>query len=639
MGSRPSLGPAPRGKRAPLVGAHLARLFGGPLHRVRALGRSLLGAPSTARPDPPLARAINCVRGPCYVEERDAVARVARALVAPVELAQVAQTVVEQGGKTLGVDSVALWLADEEAQELRLIAQYGFTPPRAADFERIPYSAGLLTTRAATSGQIQEIEDVRAAGPELKVSRTIAAQDATRSILAVPLHARGRLVGVMTCTRKEPHRYSEGERGLAITLADLFAAAIERAQLAQAREDSVLRRLQSVLDGIGRITAPAEASLEGVLREIATVARDLVAARYAALLLCNEDGTLDLFIPVGMTDEEIRALGPYPQGHGLLGALLRECHPIRLKNLRDDPRSVGFPPNHPAMTSLLGVAIRYQGKLLGGLYLADRLDGDEFTEEDCRAIEMLAAHAAVAIENARLYGKVRDALRLREEFLSAAAHELKTPVTALRGYAQILRGLPDNGSPLERQAREAIHHSSERIARLIHGLLEVSALDAGRLRLHRTTFDLTELAREVIADVQFAAPRHRLRLCSPGPAVVFADRDRIAEVLAGLLDNAVKFSPRDEVIDLTIDAASPPHGREVVVGVHDHGAGIPADRQPHVFEPLYEPQPSGAPGYVGIVGLGLYLGKRIVEEHGGRIWFETGDGKGTTFRVALPAAR
>jgi signal transduction histidine kinase len=152
-----------------------------------------------------------------------------------------------------------------------------------------------------------------------------------------------------------------------------------------------------------------------VLERIVNIARDLVDARYAALAVAGPPGTLVQFKVSGMSEEEVARIEHLPQGKGLLGYLLiPEAKPIRMSDLGEHPFAAGFPEGHPVMTSFLGVPIISRGELLGSLYLTDKQGADEFSTEDERLIEMLSAHAAVAIENARLYQQVRRLAVLEE---------------------------------------------------------------------------------------------------------------------------------------------------------------------------------------------------------------------------------
>jgi signal transduction histidine kinase len=148
----------------------------------------------------------------------------------------------------------------------------------------------------------------------------------------------------------------------------------------------------------------SELSLGAVLQRIVELAVDLTGARYGALGVLSPDGrSIQDFLTVGITPKERAALGDPPTGHGLLGALTREARPLRIPDIGADPRSVGFPPNHPPMTSLLGARIIGRGTVFGNIYLTDKQGAEMFDEEDERILVVLATQAAIAVENARLY--------------------------------------------------------------------------------------------------------------------------------------------------------------------------------------------------------------------------------------------
>ena len=152
------------------------------------------------------------------------------------------------------------------------------------------------------------------------------------------------------------------------------------------------------------IALSSELSLDALLQKLVETAATLAGARYAALGVLDPSGTrLERFITTGIDDETRAEIGDLPSGRGILGVLIREARPLRLHDLGDDPRSVGFPPGHPPMRSFLGVPVALRGVQYGNLYLTEKADGADFTEDDEVAVEMLASQAAVAIENARLY--------------------------------------------------------------------------------------------------------------------------------------------------------------------------------------------------------------------------------------------
>ncbi len=164
--------------------------------------------------------------------------------------------------------------------------------------------------------------------------------------------------------------------------------------------DRVEAKLNALSEAVAALTT--DLSLDRVLRRLAEIAAQLVNARYAALGVPDGKGGLQQFFTYGMTEEQIDRMDHYPLGRGLLGLLLTETEPIRLDDMRHDPRSIGFCANHPVMTSFLGVPLISKGKHLGSLYLSDRLDDKPFNEDDERMITLLAGHAAIAIENANL---------------------------------------------------------------------------------------------------------------------------------------------------------------------------------------------------------------------------------------------
>ena len=150
----------------------------------------------------------------------------------------------------------------------------------------------------------------------------------------------------------------------------------------------------------------SELSLDTVLRRIVELAVELTGARYGALGVLTPDGRrIEEFITVGVTDEERAAIGDPPVGHGLLGALITEARPMRLPDIAADPRSVGFPPNHPPMRSLLGAPVAGRGRVFGNIYLTEKQGADAFDDEDERVLLVLATQAAVAVENASLYAE------------------------------------------------------------------------------------------------------------------------------------------------------------------------------------------------------------------------------------------
>ena len=166
---------------------------------------------------------------------------------------------------------------------------------------------------------------------------------------------------------------------------------------------AALQRLLGAVTGVA-----AGLSLPTTLRHIIDAATALAGARYGALGVIGDDQTLTEFVTTGLDEDAVRAIGPRPQGHGVLGLLIADPRPLRLRDLRAHPLAYGFPPNHPTMRSFLGVPIRVGNEVFGNLYLCEKIGADEFTAEDELLVESLAAIAAVAIENSRLHERLQD---------------------------------------------------------------------------------------------------------------------------------------------------------------------------------------------------------------------------------------
>jgi signal transduction histidine kinase len=243
--------------------------------------------------------------------------------------------------------------------------------------------------------------------------------------------------------------------------------------------------------------------------------------------------------------------------------------------------------------------------------------------------------AAVAREEAARV-EAEAAVRARDEFLSVAAHELKTPITSLSGTAQLqLRRLDLTGQLDPDQVARAYRlfaQQSAKLVALINQLLDVSRIAVGKLALQTGPEDVGALVREVADLARGRSERHPIVVRAAGPVIASVDRLRLEQVITNLLDNAIKYSPKGGDIHVEID---PPSGGLVAIRVRDHGLGIAPEHRAHIFERFY--QVHRDPSLAGM-GLGLYVSREIVELHGGRIRAEFPPDGGSCFVVELPLA-
>ena len=261
-----------------------------------------------------------------------------------------------------------------------------------------------------------------------------------------------------------------------------------------------------------------------------------------------------------------------------------------------------------------------------------------FTGDDLALIQLLADQAAVVLESRALIDEAarvqaqEEAARLKEDFVSAAAHDLKTPLTTLLGQAQILelRFSRDPSLARHQPAVARIAREARRLSALVEDLLDASRIEEGRLEVRREPVDLAEIVRAVSERGRPA--KERIIVDAPGPLRGSMDRRRIEQLVDNLIENGLKYSDEESPVEVR---AWRENG-ELRIAVTDHGIGIPPGDVPRVFDRFHRAANVDARRYAGI-GLGLYICRGIAQEHGGRIWAESTVGLGSTFHVALPA--
>ena len=408
-----------------------------------------------------------------------------------------------------------------------------------------------------------------------------------------------------------------------------------------------------------------ELELDRVLQLIVDAARELAGCKYSALGVLGEDGYIERFPTSGISDADREKIGDPPRGHGLLGVMLRAGRTLRIPDINKDDRRVGFPTHHPPMTSLLGVPIFVQGKLVGDLYMTDKLGQPEFSEEDEWLLELLAGHAATALTNAQLHReaelgreaaereqqRLREVEQMKDEFLSTAAHELRTPLTTIRMASSLLdeqihAQLQNGGEAGELNPRlldlvGLIEDGSARMHSLVNDLLDLTRLEQGRATLQMEEFDIREAVDSAVESIspllESKEQKAVLRLPELGGRVR-GDRPRLEQVLINLLSNAHKYSPPGSPIEVRITrSARGDDHKECLISVRDSGPGVPEDERELIFERFYRSslhRQDRTPS----TGLGLPIARKVAEMHGGRVWVEPAPGGGSIFTLALPTA-
>lgn len=356
------------------------------------------------------------------------------------------------------------------------------------------------------------------------------------------------------------------------------------------------------------ITLASELSLPTILQKIVDLACDVADARYGALGVLGPDGTIEQFVTRGVTDEERRAIGHLPRGRGILGALIADARPLRLDRIADDPRSVGFPPNHPPMTTFLGVPIKVRDRVYGNLYLTERVGGGSFEEDDERAVVTLAAQAGVAIESARHREELERLAVLEDrERIARELHDgVVQSLFAVGLSLQAAGSMAADPETIEAKLGDAVEHIDRVIRDLRNYIFGLGAGGTADRELGRGLEDLADEFRRG-SDVTIAVriePEAVSRL-----APVAAD---VLQVAREAVSNAARHGDTETLsISLVRD------GSASVLEVDDDGVGF---------------DPAAVEGR----GRGLANLRSRAEGMGATLDLDTAPGRGTAVRLRVP---
>jgi signal transduction histidine kinase len=419
--------------------------------------------------------------------------------------------------------------------------------------------------------------------------------------LAVPIVSRETTGGILLSLASRPLTFSEEDLRFATLIADRIASALNTARLHRL-EIETRARVQELAALAERRATELETVLDTMAEAVLVVDTQMRLVRFNktyARLVDLEEGE-----SVSSLDEYVQRLNPQAEGGG---AVARE--------------------DLPWARALRGETFTNQVLLVSPPASSE----DRFLSISGAPIRDASGRIVAAVNAARDVTDIKEVDQLKDEFISVASHELKTPLTVVRGYAQILIQRLDkkeDGGAEHRMAGQILEQA-DRMSSLADRLLDVSRIQFGRLHLERWDVDLAPLVQRVAEGMQVSFPHHRIHVSASEPLRARVDPSRVEQVLSNLLSNAAKYSPDGAEVELTLER----RGRDALISVRDQGRGIPKDQQPYIFRRFFRAR-SGE-GRSG-TGLGLYVSKGIVEAHGGRIWFESQEGKGSTFYVLLP---
>ena len=595
-------------------------------------------------------------------EELQAMLRAARTVMSGLDLRGTLDRIIREAAQISGIPHVKVVLVDKEAGAVQVAAAVG-RPAEMFEGFAVPLGTGTSGLVAAT-GEPLFIADCQ------NDPRNYLYADQDRKLgihtyLGLPIKIRDEVLGVLTFNTTEPHQYSPAELMYLASFADQAAIAIENARLFTAADTRA-----SELDTLREIgqAVTARLDLPAVLEAVVAGTRRLLDAQHSEISLWDEEGqTLRFGAAQGTEVARVRTR-TYELGRGVNGTVALTRKPLVVDDYQASPYAL---PEFPDVIATITVPVLFGDRLLGVLHSHTTQRDKRFTTDDLRPLQMLASQAAIAIENARLYGEIQEhaatlearvkertaeleeALRVKVEFLGKMSHELRTPLNFILGFSDLLQ--QGTGGPLTpKQATylDRIQGGGRRLLSLVSEVLDIAQLDAGKSRLRLEPVILAPLVQEILGLVQIPGSQKRLKATTaldPWMPFIVADRFKLAQILHSLVGNAVKFTPEGGSIRIITRQAPGagnggpdgggqplPSADSVELIVEDTGIGIRPENLETVFEAFYQVDGSDTRAQGG-AGLGLALVRKLVELHGGWVWAESaGPGQGSRFVVRLP---
>jgi PAS domain S-box-containing protein len=433
------------------------------------------------------------------------------------------------------------------------------------------------------------------------------------------------------------------------------------------RAEEELREQAEIIETVNRVgqTLAAELDLHKLVQAVTDAATEITGARFGSFFynVLDERGESYMLYALSGVPAEAFAHFPMPRNTEIFAPTFKGEGTVLITNVKRDPRYGknspyhGLPEGHLPVTSYLAVpVISRNGEVYGGLFFGHP-NADVFTERGARIVEGLAAQAAIAMDNARLYEaahraradaeqvaeekerlylEAQESSRLKDEFLATLSHELRTPLTSMLGWASMLRtGRFEDADAAK--ALETIERNARAQAQLIDDLLDVSRIITGKLRLDVRPVDPNSFIESAIEAVRPAAEAKNIRvqkIMDTGVVSVSGDPVRLQQVVWNLLSNALKFTPKGGRVQIRLERVN----SHIEIAVSDSGAGIAPEFLPYVFDRFRQADQRTTRQHGGL-GLGLAIVRHLVELHGGTVRAESpGEGQGSTFTVLLPLA-
>jgi len=585
------------------------------------------------------------------LEQQTATSEILRVIASsPTDIQPVLDVVAENAARLC--ESIDAHIFRSEGDVYRLAASHGPIPVVSKE-ETIPLSRGTVSGRAMIDRQPIHIADLaEVSDPEFREALTYQKRFGHRTILSMPLLREGSPIGAIMIRRLEVRPFTEKQVALLKTFADQAVIAIENVRLFQELQErtSELARSVEELKALGEVGQAVSSTLDlqTVLSTIVGRAVQL-SGTDCGIIYEYDESTQEFHLRASyqMEQELVDAYQATPLriGQGATGRAAETRVPTQITDLRHEQEFAtrGMRPilSRLGYQSLLAVPLLLDQKIMGALTIYRRETGT-FALEVVNLLRTFATQSVLAIQNARLFREIEEksrqieaANRHKSEFLANMSHELRTPLNAIIGFSEVL-GERMFGELNEKQAEytDDILSSGRHLLSLINDILDLSKVEAGRMELELTKFDMPMAIDNALTLIRERATRHGIKLHQSVDERVgefTGDERKIKQILLNLLSNAVKFTPEGGQIKVETTLGD----SAVIVAVTDTGIGIAPEDQEAIFEEFRQAGTNYAQKREG-TGLGLTLTRKFVELHGGKIWVESEVGKGSKFTFTLP---
>src|SRR5215472_1261264 len=523
------------------------------------------------------------------LDQQTAISEILRVISSsPTNVLPVLDAIAERAARLCDASAASMYLIDGDM--LKHLASKGPSPDPVTHVDALPINRDSITGRAALERTTIQVPDLLAESAEYPLSHDIAKRFGHRTVVVVPLLREGRAFGTILLRREEVRPFSEREIALLRTFGDQAAIAIENVRLFNETKEALDQQRASgeVLAAISNSIADTKPVFDVILQSC----RRLFAGHIVGITLVREDGMLDI-IGVGEGFDELKSMFPQPLSRATasgIAILDRKVMVYPDVDLGDMPAKSREGCGAVGMQSTAFAPMLFEGRGVGVLWVGRSFKGP-FSDKQLTLLKTFAEQAVIAIQNARLFREIQNksaqlevANKHKSEFLANMSHELRTPLNAIIGFSEVLiERLFGELNPKQEYYIRDIHGSGKHLLTLINDILDLSKVEAGRMELETSSFDLSDAVSNALTLVRERAQRHAITLVQDVDSNlgdIAADERKFKQILLNLLSNAVKFTQDGGRIDVQARRED----SNALISVRDTGVGIAAADQAAVFE-------------------------------------------------------